>query len=70
MSTPLEKHLEFHCEQLEKKIDEIERDYEQRLEQIRETLASYREVVSHQQDQICGLKEKLHAISINRVYSA
>ena len=66
MSTALEKHLEFHCEQLEKKIEQLEFE----LETAEQCIGSYREVVSHQQDQICGLKEKLHAITINRVYSA
>jgi uncharacterized coiled-coil protein SlyX len=48
MSTPLEKHLEFHCEQLEKKIEQLEFE----LATAEQCIGSYREVVSHQQDQI------------------
>jgi len=66
VKTQLEHHLEFHCEQLEKKIEQLEFE----LATAEQCIGSYREVVSHQQDQICNLKEKLHAIEINRVYSA
>ena len=62
MSTPLEKHLEFHCEQLEKKIEQLEFE----LETAEQCIADYKKVTQSQQITICELKDEIMATEVAR----
>jgi uncharacterized coiled-coil protein SlyX len=62
MSTPLEKHLEFHCEQLEKKIEQLEFE----LATAEQCIADYKQVTQNQQKTICELKDEIMATEVAR----
>ena len=62
MSTPLEKHLEFHCEQLEKKIEQLEFE----LATAEQCVADYKKVTQNQQKTICELKDEIMATEVAR----
>ena len=56
MSTPLEKHLEFHCEQLEKKIEQLEFE----LATAEQCIADYKILSSHLRTQVSNMLDNAH----------
>ena len=56
MSTPLEKHLEFHCEQLEKKIEQLEFE----LATAEQCIADYKILSSHLRTQVGNMLDNTH----------
>ena len=56
MSTPLEKHLEFHCEQLEKKIEQLEFE----LATAEQCITDYKILSSHLRTQVSNMLDNTH----------